>query len=136
MRKSLRLYFLNWHIFWSFIFLLAVFWSLQVAGIFQGNLINTGGITLVWRFLGAAISPEISPEFLLLTLKATLTTLAFASCGTFFSLLIGVVGGLFSAQIWWQSLLPNNYRTPWLLVRSLLAIPRSIHEAIWGLFFY
>ncbi|MGB5970379.1 MAG: ABC transporter permease subunit [Spirulinaceae cyanobacterium] len=133
--NSLRLYFLNWHTFWSFILLLSLLWSLQVAGVFQGDLINTGGITLVLRFLAAATSPEISPEFLRLTLNATLTTLAFATCGTFLSLLIGMIGGLFSSQVWWHCLFPNNSSAPWLLVRGILAIPRSIHEAIWGLFF-
>ena len=130
-----RFYFLNWHSFWSLILLFSLGWSLQVAEIFQGDFINTGGITLVLNFLKAAVSPEISLEFLKLTLNATLTTLAFATCGTFFSLLIGIIGGLFSSQVWWISLFPHNATAPWLLIRGFLAIPRSIHEGIWGLFF-
>ncbi|ERT03516.1 putative phosphonate ABC transporter domain protein, partial [Lyngbya aestuarii BL J] len=59
----------------------------------------------------------------------------FAVCGTVFSILIGLIGGLFSSEIWWRSLSPQLFGTPWLFIRSLLAIPRSIHEAIWGLFF-
>ena len=126
---------LSWKFFWILILIVSLVWSLQIAGLFRGELINPGGITLVVSFLRAATSPEISSEFLSLTLNATLTTLAFAICGTFFSLLIGIIGGLFSSQIWWRSSLPKNYAPPWLLIRGILAIPRSIHEAIWGLFF-
>lgn len=130
-----RFYLLNWHTFWSFILLISLVWSLHVAGIFQGDLINVGGMSLVISFLKASVSPDISPEFLYVTLNATLTTLAFATCGTFFSLIIGIVGGLFSSQAWWNSLFPHNSTAPWLFIRGFLAIPRSIHEGIWGLFF-
>jgi phosphonate transport system permease protein len=79
--------------------------SLVVAlsSIFQGNLINEGGWTLVLRFLVAATHPDFSPELLKLTLDATLKTLAYAVCGTAFSILIGLVGGVLSSEVWWQS---------------------------------
>ncbi|NEP12600.1 MAG: ABC transporter permease subunit [Symploca sp. SIO2C1] len=126
---------LNWHTLWGFAFLVSLFWSLQVAGVFQQDLVNLGGITLVWQFLKAAFSPNLSAEFLQLTVAATLKTLAFAVCGTSLSVLIGMVGGLLSSQVWWCAVAPNNYRIPWLIIRAGLAIPRSIHEVIWGLFF-
>nr|WP_242030586.1 ABC transporter permease subunit [Coleofasciculus sp. FACHB-501] len=122
---------------------------MHVAGVFQGNLINSGGWNLVWRFLVAAFSPDLSPEFLQLTLDSTLKTLAYAVCGTFFSVLIGLVGGVFSSEIWWQSVSNSKLNTqtrsraslqlkiqpPWVMIRGVLAIPRAIHELIWGLFF-
>ncbi|MBD1840793.1 ABC transporter permease subunit [Coleofasciculus sp. FACHB-501] len=127
----------------------SLIWSLHVAGVFQGNLINSGGWNLVWRFLVAAFSPDLSPEFLQLTLDSTLKTLAYAVCGTFFSVLIGLVGGVFSSEIWWQSVSNSKLNTqtrsraslqlkiqpPWVMIRGVLAIPRAIHELIWGLFF-
>ncbi|NES66612.1 MAG: ABC transporter permease subunit [Okeania sp. SIO2D1] len=119
---------------WSLAFLISLIWSLFVAGIFQQDLINLGGIQLVGDFLTACFSPELSREFLHLTLNATLKTLAFAVCGTFFSLIIGLLAGLFASEVWWCAVAPNNSATPWLIMRGLLAIPRSIHEAIWGLF--
>jgi phosphonate transport system permease protein len=140
---------LNWRTVWGLLFVASLIWSLHVAGVFQGNLINEGGWNLVWRFIVAAFSPDLSPEFLQLTLDSTLKTLAYAVCGTFFSVLIGLVGGVFSSEIWWQSVSNSKVRTqtrsraflklkiqpPWVVVRGVLAIPRAIHELIWGLFF-
>ncbi|KAB8320096.1 ABC transporter permease subunit [Tolypothrix campylonemoides VB511288] len=124
----------NWRTFWGLLFVLSVVWSLSVAGVFQQNLVNQGGWYLVVRFLVAAFSPDLSPEFLLLTLDATLKTLAYAVCGTFFCVMIGLVGGVLSTQVWWKSISYGSFQAPWLVVRAILAIPRAIHELIWGLF--
>ncbi|MDG5726842.1 hypothetical protein, partial [Acinetobacter baumannii] len=47
--------------------------------------------------------------------------------------------GVLSAEVWWQSINSGRfhrfYIMPWLAVRVGLAIPRAIHELIWGLFF-
>lgn len=121
---------------WGLLFLVSLIWSLHSAGICAGNLINEGGWSLVWRFLIAAIHPDFSPEILKLTLDSTLKTLAYAVCGTFLSVLIGLVFGVLSSEVWWQSVLKGGKaKSPWLLVRAVLAIPRAIHELIWGLFF-
>jgi phosphonate transport system permease protein len=126
---------LNWHTLWVVWFIAAVIWSLHLAGLFQQDLVNVGGWTLVLRFLLAVINPELSPQFLQLTCEATLQTLAYAVCGTFFSMLFGLVGGVLSSQVWWQSILGRSFQVPWLAVRACLAIRRAIHELIWGLFF-
>ena len=129
---------LNSKTFSGLIFLAALVWSLHTAGIFSGNLINPGGWSLVRRFIVAAIHADFSPEILKLTLEATFKTLAYAVCGTFFSVIIGLVGGILSSEVWWQAVSPTKGRhpyTPWLVVRAILAIPRAIHELIWGLFF-
>ncbi len=126
---------LNSQNLWGLLFVAALLWSLYSANLFQGNLINEGGWTLVVRFLVAAIHPDLSSEILKLTLDATLKTLAFAVCGTTLSLLIGLVGGILSSQVWWHSISRLPTQAPWLVVRAVLAVPRSIHELIWGLFF-
>ncbi len=113
---------------------LAVIWALYSAGIFSGEVINSGGWGLVRQFLVAAIHPNLSREFLLLTCDATLKTFAYAVCGTFFSLAIAIIGGVFCSQVWWESVVGVS-RLPWLAIRAGLAIPRAIHELIWGLFF-
>lgn len=125
---------LNWRTLWVLLFIAAVIWSLHLAGLFKQDLVNVGGWTLVLRFLLAALSPELSRQFLQLTCEATLQTLAYAVCGTFFSVLFGSVGGVLSSQVWWQSV-GRSFQVPWLTVRACLAIPRAIHELIWGLFF-
>lgn len=122
---------LNWRTLWGLLFVAAVIWSSHLAGLFERNLINVGGWTLVVRFLVAAFSPELSPEFLQLTLEATLQTLTYAVCGTFFSVILGSVGGILSSEVWWFS---GGFPAHWLAVRAFLAIPRGIHELVWGLF--
>lgn len=131
---------LNWRTVWGLLFIASVVWSLRYSGLFEHDLFNQGGWTLVLRFLYAALSPDLSPEFLQLTLDATLKTLAYAICGTCFSVLLGLVGGILSSEVWWlqkthQLHTPLQNRTPWLVIRAILAIPRAIHELIWGLFF-
>lgn len=118
-------------------------WAIFQATATQDALVNPGGVTIVWQFLRAAFTPQGDAQFLWLTLDATLVTLAFAVTGTLGSLLLGTVGGLFSAEVWWEMLLPAAWRRryprlarlPWWTVRGVLAVPRAIHESIWGLFF-
>ncbi|HYP41662.1 MAG TPA: ABC transporter permease subunit [Chloroflexia bacterium] len=128
------------------IFLAALVWSLAQAGIFSKDLVNGGGWTLVWQFVRASVQPDLSPEILGLAIPSMLTTLAFAVCATALCLVIGIVGGILSSEVWWQSVLPGRsicmrrgksspHLLPWLGVRGVLAVPRAIHEIIWGLFF-
>ncbi len=112
---------------------LAVIWALYSAGVFQGEVVNFSGGNLVKQFLVAAIHPNLSPEFLLLTGEATLKTFAYAVCGTVLSLAIAIIGGIFCSKVWWEALGVSGL--PWVVVRAGLAIPRAIHELIWGLFF-
>ena len=126
---------LNARNLWGLLFVAALVWSLHSAGLFQQELVNLGGWTLVWRFLVAATHLDLSPELLHLVVDSTLKTLAFAVCGTFFCVLFGLVGGVLSSEVWWQSVAGVRGQMPWLVVRAVLAIPRAIHELIWGLFF-
>ncbi|HEY9747635.1 MAG TPA: ABC transporter permease subunit, partial [Allocoleopsis sp.] len=141
---------------WGVICLAAIAWSLQQTGIFSRSLLNSGGWSLVGRFLAASLHPDFSPEFLWLTWHSTLTTLAYAVCGTSLSVVVGIVGGVLASEVWWQSVFLsqretgrfqswrqklhplswlNRDRWPWLSIRALLSVPRAIHELIWGLFF-
>ncbi len=115
----------------------AIALSLTQTGLFRRDVINPGGWPLLWRFLSASVRPELSPDFLRLTLEATLTTLAYAVCGTVLSVLLGMVGGLLSSEVWWMAVFPHRVkrRSIGAALRTLLAIPRAIHELIWGLFF-
>lgn len=116
----------------------AVLLSLLATGLFRQALFNPGGIPQLWNFLQASLQPDLSPEFLQLTGRATLTTLAYACCGTLLSVLAGLVGGVLTAEVWWQSVWPQQQAKVHILIngtRALLVIPRAIHELIWGLFF-
>lgn len=131
---------LNWRNLWGLLFIVAFLWSLQQAGFLQRDLINQGGWNLVSSFLIAATRPQLDPEFLQLALDASIQTLAYAVCGSFLSVTVGFIGGLLSSEVWWRSFGSNQSEnrtptTPWLFVRGCLAVPRAIHELIWGLFF-
>ncbi|MCO6453027.1 MAG: ABC transporter permease subunit [Caldilineales bacterium] len=128
---------------WLLLVFAAVAWSLARAGVFSGELVNTGGIPQLKRFLVASLNPALDPDFLALTLQAALTTVAFAVTGASLSTLFGFIGGLFASEVWWQAVLPGRYgqgrrvgpRAPWLLIRTGLSGIRGIHEIIWGLIF-
>jgi phosphonate transport system permease protein len=122
---------------WSLIVLGVILLSLWQAGVFEPDRFNPGGIPQLLGFVKAIVHPDLNPEFLSLTLNATIVTLAYAVCGTVLSLLFGLVGGVLASEVWWRSVFPHQerYRSIWLSIRALLAIPRAIHELIWGLFF-
>lgn len=128
---------LNQQTIWGLVFFCALAFSLYHAGLFSQDILNSGGWPLLWRFFLSSIGPDFSPEFLHLTLDATLTTFAYAICGTFLSVLLGLLGGLLSSEVWWLTLCPRwqGRQATWLGIRGLLAVPRAIHEMIWGLFF-
>lgn len=130
---------LNRQTMWWALFTAAILWSLARAGLFSGEVFNPGGLGQLHAFFAAAFHPQLDAEFLALVLDATLVTLAYAVCGASLSLLLGFFGGILSSEIWWESAWPHrrlgNHRAPWLAVRTGLAVPRGIHEIIWGLIF-
>lgn len=126
---------------WLSIAFVAIAASLTQIGWSQ-PIVNGAGLSLLREFFAASLHPDLSAEFLRTMLGATVTTLAYALCGTFLSVLLGLIGGLFSSELWWQALLPGSAPSTsrlatlcWRLIKGLLAIPRAIHELIWGLFF-
>lgn len=96
--------------------------------------LNWRGQASIYQFLSASIQPELAHPFLEVMARATLTTFAFAVCGTALSLVIGLVLGILCSQIWWQIFWPGAAgRGLWAALRAALAVPRAIHEVIWGL---
>jgi phosphonate transport system permease protein len=127
---------------WLLAFVAAFLWSLNESGAFDGPVLNRGGWTLALQFARAAFHPDVSSDLVKLTLESTFTTLAFAIAGTALSIALGVIFGILSSEVFWQLLLPERgrrrpfrHRAPLLGLRVGLAVPRAIHEAIWGLFF-
>ncbi|PSB16838.1 phosphate ABC transporter permease [Phormidesmis priestleyi ULC007] len=118
---------------WGLIGLAAIVLSLLQAGLFRQDLFNLNGVPLLWRFIVASVHPDLSTELLQTTFSATVTTLAYAVCGTFFSVILGMIGGVLASEVWWLSF--GQPSRCWLLIRAAIAVPRAIHELIWGLFF-
>ncbi|HEY9881167.1 MAG TPA: ABC transporter permease subunit, partial [Leptolyngbyaceae cyanobacterium] len=135
--------FWSWQTGWSLVAVGAIALSLYVAGIGRpgAELFNGGGLPQAWQFLSASLHPTLAPDFLALIGRATLVTLAYAVCGTFLSVLLGFIVGILASEVWWLTLFPPRNSSLsmgqpiWLTIRGLLAIPRAIHELLWGLFF-
>jgi phosphonate transport system permease protein len=134
---------LNRQVLWVLFFLGLLVWALLESGIFQQEIVNAGGFTLALQFLAASLQPQLDGEFIRLTLQATLTTLAFAVIGLFFSAVLGFFGGIFASHTWARSFttarlgqeLPPLVRALWLALRWVLTLFRSVHEIVWALIF-
>lgn len=127
---------------WILASVVAVVWSLDLSGALDGSILNHGGWSLALQFARAALHPVLSAELARLTLDSAFTTLAFAITGTAVSLALGVLFGILSSEVFWELVFPQRtarrpirHRIPLFGLRTALAFPRAIHEAIWGLFF-
>lgn len=124
---------------WALLVGLAFLWALWRAGVLapHGALLHAGGLPLAGRFLGAALRPELSPDFLRITLGASLTTLAYAVLGTLLSVAAGLALGLLASRGWWRARGGGSrwQRAAWWGARASLVLPRGFHEVIWGLLF-
>lgn len=90
-----------------------------------------GGAEILASFLAGAFSPSLDPALLKALLIGLQVTVATALTGWGCSLLLGVLlGCLSSERLWITWRLPQ---WPAIVLRQLLAIPRSVHELIWGL---
>ncbi len=111
-----------------------ILWALWLSGIGRSPVVNWAGFTVMGQFWAGMFRPALDADFLQVMAQATLTTLAFAICGTALSLVIGFVLGIACSEVWWQVCFPGRIgRGLWIALRGLIAIPRAIHELIWGL---
>jgi phosphonate transport system permease protein len=94
-------------------------------------LVHGGGWDLLGRFALAALRPSLDPVVLRSLLQGLAITVGTALLGWAASLLLGLTLGIASARVVWQTLAGASW--PALLIRRLLAIPRAIHELLWGL---
>ncbi len=117
--------------------LLATAGALLATGLGRAEVFRAAGFSQLADFFHGAVHPRLDVAFLALTGVATVTTLAYAVLGTALSLAIGLVGGVLSSETWWQSGTRGRRRRSaaagWAVTRTLLAIPRGIHEVVWGL---
>lgn len=120
-----------------FLVLLLV-WSFLSTGFFVSRW-NVSGWKLIGDFFLSLFKADLSPDFLALVIKASGVTFAYALWSTFLALILGLVFGVLSSEVFWTSLKKypreetGRLQKPWLFVRGMLAFPRAIHEVIWGL---
>ena len=111
---------------------LAVAASLLRAGSPAGSF-NGRGLGQVGDFFAGALRPELGADFLALTAREAMVTLAYAVLGTSFAVVVGLVGGVLSSRRWSEPAAGVTPRTTWRAWRIAGVLPRSIHEVVWGL---
>lgn len=121
--------------------LLVVVWSLWATGALSADLLSTRGLAVAQRFAAGALRPETSPAYLREVLAAAGVTASYALLGTVIAVVVGLVLGPLVSRGWWRA--GAHARRPratghsglaaWALARGALAVPRGIHEAVWGL---
>nr|WP_043325840.1 phosphonate ABC transporter [Cyanobium gracile] len=94
-------------------------------------LVHGGGWELIGGFLVAAVTPSLDPVVLTSLLKGLGVTAGMALLGWAGSLVLGLLLGAASSRTVWRTLTGSG--VPAELIRRLLALPRAIHELIWGL---
>ena len=90
-----------------------------------------GGWELVGQFAAAALRPSLDPIVLGSVLSGLAVTAGMALLGWAGSLVLGLVLGIASSRVVWRTCYGSATPASW--IRRLLAIPRSIHELLWGL---
>jgi phosphonate transport system permease protein len=113
---------------WGLGALAVVVWSLAGAGLFAGDVVNAAGTAQFGRFASAALSPAVDGVFLRLLAGSVLVTVAYAVLGAALAVLLGALGAVAVARTSW-----GRHRWGWTLARGALAVPRGLHEAVWGL---
>jgi phosphonate transport system permease protein len=93
--------------------------------------VHGGGFDLIGRFLLAALQPSLDPTVVSSALSGLAITLAMAVLGWVISVVAGVLLGLASSRTLWSTSTAQLW--PAVGLRRLLALPRSIHELLWGL---
>jgi phosphonate transport system permease protein len=86
---------------------------------------------LIGRFLLAALHPSTDPVVWRAAFNGLAVTAGMALLGWTFSLLGGVLLGGASSRTLWRTLTGQIW--PAMTLRRLLALPRSLHELLWGL---
>ncbi|MGW9551287.1 PhnE/PtxC family ABC transporter permease [Citricoccus zhacaiensis] len=131
---------------WAAAWVLVLVWSVGSWLAEDGPLVNTRGWPMFVDFFAAALTPDLSADFLARIAEATLTTLSFAVLGTLLAVAVGLVVGVLISETWWtdgspsrgqavvhRATRPKARRAGWLVTRLGLALPRGIHEAVWAL---
>jgi phosphonate transport system permease protein len=93
--------------------------------------VHAGGLDLIGQFLLAAVRPSLDPVVWRSAIGGLGTTLAMALLGWSASLLGGLVLGCASSRTVWR--VASGHPWPAMALRRLLALPRSLHELLWGL---
>ncbi|TNH03932.1 ABC transporter permease subunit [Testudinibacter sp. TR-2022] len=114
--------------FLTLILLLVFLFSLFAIDSEKG-IIHSGGWATLQRLFSSLLQPDLSPTLLILALKSSLLTFAYA----LLTLSLALIGGFFLAIFASGVLLPSTFLQT--VARAILGFLRAIHELIWAWFF-
>lgn len=110
--------------------------SVVAAGIDPTEIVNAPGWVQVSKFFTAMVQPDLSRDMLTLTARESAVTVSYALLGSALALVIGLFGGvLLTERIWSPQHGPmaRGGRLGWGVSRIAFAVPRSMHEVVFGL---
>ena len=107
-------------------------WSLSGVD-WLGPMVHTGGPQSLLRFIQALFPPELSPDFLKLTLVASFQTLAYSVAAITVAVLVAVPMGLLASGVAARS--ARTGLPVAVAARFLLGAIRSVHELVWAVLF-
>jgi phosphonate transport system permease protein len=120
---------------WAIVISLVVGWSVLKAGIDPSDVINERGWSQVQKFFAAMVRPDLSRDMLELTVRQAAVTVGYAVVGTALAVIIGMIGGLLLTERVWSPIHGPmaKGRVGWLAGRIAFALPRSMHEVVFGI---
>ena len=121
--------------FWWIFGLAMVVFSAERAGLDFGRLFNTRGFSQFSDFFAAMFRPDLGWDFVKLAVREAGVTLGFAILGTALSVVIGIFGGVLLTERVWLSVAGSSGASHWVwrCLRGLFAVPRAMHEVVFGL---
>ncbi len=120
---------------WGSVVVIAIGWSFTQAGTDLTAIVNRRGWGQVTAFFSAMFQPDLSWSMLTLTVREAGVTLGYALVGTALALVIGTIGGVLLTERIWQPVHGSMRwgRIGWMTGRLAFAVPRSMHEVVFGL---
>ena len=94
---------------------------------------HMGGLNILFLFFSSSITPSLNQLVLKSSWEGLQITIAIALTSWIISILIGIILGVLSTNLFWINF--PNFSYLGKSIKYLLAIPRSIHEVIWGMLF-
>ena len=111
---------------------IAFLWSLTSLQ-WGSSPVHPGGLASIGKFFQAAVSPELSGEFLSLALSSAWKTIAYAVAGICLAVALGLPLGILASGVLARR---SRAKIPGVAgFRFLLGAMRSVHELIWAWFF-
>ncbi len=97
------------------------------------DLIHQGGLQAAARLARSLLAPDLSPEFLVIVLDATLVTVSYAVAGMTVAIVIGIPGAVIVSGVLVRGRRARAVSS--VLSRGTFGFLRAMHELVWALLF-